>query len=490
MYYSIRKISYDPLEKLGLNNFSTNMIKYLLSFFTLNEIIEFRKVCRNLYRIISNQNIFKEYMNMIKKITSYPKNIPEALFKDNADFICKNGISNFLTEEEKEVLFQNYMHIFLRNRTHLSITDIWKVGENGFYFLSLYLRYLSCTIRTLGLGYNNISEDSSFYLGKALNVNMTLKELHLNGTNLSPEACGMLQQGLAKNQSIEKFEFSYNNSLKTESLSELFKGIKSNKYITTLFLCDNGLRVEGAKCLADLIKFNQKIHTLYIEKNELQDEGIKDIAEALTYNNTLHTINLSDNRITHIGLNDLYECFNNASDGCNTSIRKIFLKMNTFNTSESTQAIGKILRSNRTILELDLSNNAITDQLITPIAEALIINNTLQSFIFESNALGGGGCRILCEGLKRNRTLKNVNLRNNSLGHEGARSLADMLLINRTLETLNLQANLLDEHSVGLIADKLNYNNVIKLIILSNNQLPNIQDILNNLSFAKDIIMY
>jgi Ran GTPase-activating protein (RanGAP) involved in mRNA processing and transport len=489
MYYSIRKISYDPFEKLGFNNFSTNMIKYMLSFFTMNEIIEFRKVCRNLHRIISGLNIFKEYMNMIKKITSYPKNIPETLFKDNAAFITKNEICNFLTEEEREILFQNFLHIYLRDKNYLSMPDSLRIGENGFYFLSLYLKYMYCTIRSLGLAYNAISEESSYYLSKALAVNTTLKELHLNGTNLSIESCGHLQQGLAANKTIEKLEFSYNNGLRMESLYELFKGLKANTSITTLFLCDNALRVDGAKCIADLIKFNQHIQTLYIEKNDFQDEGIAFIAEALGQNNSLQTINLSDNRITSIGLNSLYECFND-SECSNYSIKKVLIKSNLFNTPEATQALGMILQTNRTILELDLSSNSISDQLVLPIAEAFRINNTLQSLVFESNALGATGCRLLCEGLKVNRALKILNLRNNSLGHDGARVISDLLMINRTLDTLNLQANLLDEHSISLIADKLNYNNVIKLIILSNNQLTNINDILNNISFAKDIIMY
>jgi Ran GTPase-activating protein (RanGAP) involved in mRNA processing and transport len=488
MNYSSRKISYDLSIRLGFNNFSTNLIKYLLTFFTLNELIEFKKICHNLYRIISNQNIFKEYMNMIKKIT-YPKNIVEALFKDNAAFIKRNEITSYLTEEEKEILFQNYLHFFLRGKTHISMSDILRIGENGFYFLSLYLRFVYNKINYLGLGYNLLTEESCYNLGKAIEVNTQLKELHLNGTNLSLECCRILQGALAVNKTIEKLEFSNNNSLRIESLAEIIKGLRENNSITTLFLCDNILRADGARCVAELIKYNRKIHTLYIEKNEFEDEGIKYITEGLKDNMCLDTINLSENRITQLGLEYLYNCFDNT-ESANFALRKIYLKGNLFNNSESSKILGNILIKNKTIKYLDLCNNNLSDQLITPVANALKDNRSLETLILESNNMGGIGCRILCDGLKHNQTLKYLNIRNNSIGHEGAKAVADMLHVNRTIETLNLQANLLDEHSISLIADKLNYNNIIKLIILSNNQLTNIQDILNNVSFAKDIIMY
>jgi Ran GTPase-activating protein (RanGAP) involved in mRNA processing and transport len=484
-----RKVSYDLERRLGLDNFSTNLIKYILGFFTLNEIIELRKVCKNLYKIISNLNIFKEYINMIKKITVYPKNITDSLFKDNAIFITKNTITNYLTDEEKDYLYQNYLHFFLRENKTIYFQDHLRVGENGFYFLSIYLKFFKCKIRNLKANYNMISEESCTYLARALCHNTTLFELHLNGTNLSPEACNVLGQSLAMNRTLERLEFSYNNNLRTESLEALVPGLKVNESITTLFLCDNLLRVDGAKSIADLVKHNKRIRNLYIERNELDDEGVTYIAMALPYNNSIECINLSENRITNQGLGSLVENLG-VSELNNSSINKLFLKSNAFSNIESARLIGRLIEVNRSLRYLDLSNNGLSDQIIQPIADAIRVNRTLESLIFESNVLGGSGTRILCEGIRVNRSLKLVNLRNNGLGYEGAKAIAAMLDINRTVTHLNLQANMLDEHGITLIADKLNYNTVLKSLILSNNQVTNIRDILDNVSFAKEIITY
>jgi Ran GTPase-activating protein (RanGAP) involved in mRNA processing and transport len=437
-------------------------------------------------------NIFKEYIAMLKKITTYPKNISDTLFRDNAAYITKNLLSSFLTEEEKINLFQNYLFFFLREKQTLHFSDILKIGEMGFYYMSLFLRFNRCQIQSLNLNYNAITKDSSNNLSLGLYKNRTIKELHLNGTNLSEECCEDISQAISDNKYIKLLEIGYNNNLKTEALIVLCNGIRNNTSIYTLFLSDNVIKKEGAKILADMIKVNKTIGKLYIEKNELEDEGIGYIADALKHNKMIQTLNISDNRIGHNGLLCLYDTFTNLTryEFANYSIIELYMKNNLINNSEAIKILGKIISHNCTIKYIDLSNNGISDNLVLPISEALKTNNTLETLILESNILGGIGCKILCQGLRQNTGVKVLNLRNNSLGYEGGKNISELLTYNKTLKYINLQANLLDEHSISLIIDKLNYNSDIKSINLMNNQLSNMHDIMMNVAYAKDIIIY
>ena len=490
-----RKLSYDITRRLCFNNFSSNLIKYILEFFTLNEFIEIKKVNKNLNKIISSMNIFQEYISLTKQIKAYPKNIPETIFKDNAVFITsKMCFEKFLLPEEKTKLYQNFLHYYLRNRKTIYLPDTLRIGEMGFFYLATYLHFLHNEIEVVNLNYNSISEDSTRFFSEAIKINHTLKNIHLNGTNLSAESCKMLGEGIALNTKLEKLEMSYNNNLRIEGVDKLFTNLKKNSSIETILFCDNSLRKEGAKVLAEFLKENKILKKLFIEKNEFGDDGMRYIAEGLINNKSLRVLNLSENRINHSGLKFLSQAlnYNNSLPGknVNTTLSHLYLKANTFNNIESSKILGEIVQHNKSLIYLDLSNNYLSEYSIKPLSEALKENKTLENLILETNGLGSLGSNILCEGLKFNSKLKFLNLRNNSLGFEGAKNISDLLAVNKGLESINLQSNLLDEHSITVIADKIGYSPKLKSINISYNQITNIQDLTMNLIFAKDILIY
>jgi Ran GTPase-activating protein (RanGAP) involved in mRNA processing and transport len=493
-YIFNRKVSYDVDKKLNLNNFSSNLIRYLLDFFPMNDFIEIKKVCKNLRKIIQNMNLFREYLNCLRNINQYPKNIEETLFKENANYICKFCPALFLTEEEKMKLYQNYIYFLLRRRKCIILSENSRIGDAGFYFLSLYLKFVKCEISIINLNYSIISDESMRFFANSLTKNKTLKELHLNGSNLSQQSALQLAEGLKINNTIEKLEMSYNNNFQLEAI-ENFLNQEIN--ILTLFFCDNQLKKDGGKILGEFLKNNTKIKNLYIEKNDLMDEGVSYISNGLRFNKSIEVLNLSDNKISSIGLNFLVESLNQQD--CtrerilvNQSLQKLFLKSNIFNNPESAKLLGDLIEYNKSLLIIDLSNNGLSESLIRYIAEALRSNITLDTLILEGNSIGGFGTKILSENLKYNTRLKTLNLRNNALGFEGAKSIGELISSNSTLMNLNLQSNLLDDHSISLIVEKLNSvnQNYLQTINLANNQFNNIQDFLMNLNFAKDVLIY
>jgi Ran GTPase-activating protein (RanGAP) involved in mRNA processing and transport len=511
-----RKTSYDSKSKLGFNNFSSNMIKYILEYFPLNDFIEISKICKNLRRILYSMNLFKEYLNLIKQIKSYPKNIVEALFKDNAVFLTSRiHFDTFLKEEEKTKTIQNYLHFFLRGKKLMTLNDTLKIGDWGIFYLSKYLTFYDCQINALCLNYNTINEESALQLSEAIEKNQTLKYIHLNGVNFSPEVSKSIAEGLSKNKSVEKLEMCYNSNMRTEGLSLIFNNLKINKSLSSLFFSDNILKKEGCKILGGYLKDNTNLRELYIEKNEIGDEGLFYIANSIKNNHCLEILNLTENLITSVGLKSLSSALSCVQKERNfivdtnlnmisispddrkeqktkslSNLKKLYLRNNQFNNNEGSILIGEIIKNNKSIKFLDISNNGLSENLIRPLSDAIKTNSSLENLILETNTIGALGCGILCEGLKINRGIRFLNLKNNSVGFEGAKHISDMLMLNRTLNNLNLQANLLDEHSITLIADKIGYNTELKIINLAFNQLPNANDVLSNLTLAKDVIIY
>jgi len=346
----------------------------------------------------------------------------------------------------------------------------------------------------VNLNYSLITDESMQNFSNSLKRNKTLKSLHMNGCNLTSESANILSHGLQNNSTIEKLEFSYNNHLTLEAVESL---IKPNINIHTLFFCDNQLKAEGGKIIGEFLKYNTSLKHLYIEKNELCDEGVCDLSNGLRFNRQLEVLNLSENKITHLGLRPLVESLNHLENSSernfiNTSLKKLFLRGNIFNNSDAANLLGELIYTNRAIEILDLSNNNLFESLIKPVSEALKYNNVLTTLILESNQMGGLGCSILSENLKYNTALTTLNLRNNSLGFEGAKSIGELLSLNHTLVNLNLQTNLLDEHSISFIVEKLNTisQSNIESINIAYNQLNNIHEHLQNVNFAKDVLIY
>lgn len=492
-----RKISYDLQKKLGFNNFSSNLIKYILEYFPVNDFLKIKNICKNLRRIIINMNLFKEYINLMRSIGTYPKNEAEFLLKDNASFMTKIQQQNFLTEEEKMRLFQNFMYCFLRTKRYINLPNNCQIGENGFYFLSLYLTFFKCEIQIIGFNYHVISEESMAHFSNALQNTKRLTTLHLNGTNLSVECSKILGEGLAKNNSLEKLEMCYNNNFTTESVEQLLKELKFNKSIISLFFSDNLLKKEGAKIIGEYINENKMLRHLYIEKNEFGDEGMEFISMGLRANKDLEILNISENRIGSQGLLSLVEALDQSQNAENRnfsslSLKKLYLRGNSFNNKDSSTLLGELVSNNKSLKYLDLSHNNLSDHLIKPLSEALKENISIEELILESNNIGVMGSIFLSEGMKYNKGIKILNLKNNSLGFEGAKNISDMIICNRFIQELNLQANLLDEHSIALIADKIGQllETELKTIYMNMNQLTNINDVWRDYPFAKDIIKY
>jgi len=135
-----------------------------------------------------------------------------------------------------------------------------------------------------------------------------------------------------------------------------------------------------------------------------QDKILEYFSEAITLNKTLKELDISDNRLNEV----LFE--------------KIVLG----------------LKSNFNLCTLNISNNNLGENSAVFLNEILENNFFLESLIIANIHFKNEGVQALSATLMKNKTLKNLNMANNFITYEGAKILRNLLLNNNScLEKLN-----------------------------------------------------
>ncbi|XP_043924153.1 leucine-rich repeat-containing protein 45 isoform X3 [Protopterus annectens] len=132
------------------------------------------------------------------------------------------------------------------------------------------------------------------------------------------------------------------------------------------------------------------------------------------------------------------------------------------------------LCQNRNVRLLDLKGNNLRAASAEALGKLLRQNRTLQSLVLEWNGLGlwDEAFAVFCEGLRANQNLRQLDLRNNQISHQGAEGLAVALKHNNTLEELDLRWN-----NIGLLGGRallgfLQYNKKLQQMELAGNNIP------------------
>lgn len=105
----------------------------------------------------------------------------------------------------------------------------------------------------------------------------------------------------------------------------------------------------------------------------------------------------------------------------------------------SKDMIFEYLRSQNTLLNLNLDNNSINDYDAIKIAESMMHNKSIQSIEFKNNLIGFQGAKALSVALKYNKSLILLNLCGNRIPNEGMQCLSKSICGSRNLEKLDVR---------------------------------------------------
>lgn len=132
------------------------------------------------------------------------------------------------------------------------------------------------------------------------------------------------------------------------------------------------------------------------------------------------------------------------------------------------------LCSNTTVKVLDLKGNNMRAVGSEALGKLLRQNKSIRRLTLEWNALGmwGEAFSIFCEGLGSNEALKQLDLRNNQINHQGAGELAMALKRNTALQELDLRWNNIGLLGGRVLLESLQQNRTLLQLEMAGNNVP------------------
>ena len=313
-------------------------------------------------------------------------------------------------------------------------------------------------LEQLGLANNDLKTSSVLVL-QALKEISKLKDLNLNGNNITGEAAEDLASVIKNNSNLEQLYLA-NNNLRTSSIL-ILQALKENSNLQLLDLNDNKVTGEAAEDLASVIKNNSNLEQLYLANNNLRTSSVL-ILQAMKENCKLKTLNLNGNNMTGEAAEDLASVIKN-----NSNLERLHLANN--DLRKSSILILQALKENSNLQLLVLNGNKVTGEAAEDLASVIKNNSNLEQLGLANNDLKTSSVLVL-QALKEISKLKDLNLNGNNITGEAAEDLASVIKNNSNLERLHLANNDLRKSSI-LILQALKENSNLQLLDLNGNKV-------------------
>jgi hypothetical protein len=126
----------------------------------------------------------------------------------------------------------------------------------------------------------------------------------------------------------------------------------------------------GLELFSEYLGANTTCKTLDVGHNGITDAGVESLVEALKTNETLTDLDLSGNKITHVGFDLL------ARGLADTAVTRLVVgSMDP--GEEGLVSLAEALKTNDTLVELDLEDTIITDGARAKLIEMLVVNHKI-----------------------------------------------------------------------------------------------------------------
>ncbi|XP_072133414.1 uncharacterized protein [Mobula birostris] len=356
-----------------------------------------------------------------------------------------------------------------------------KLGDSGVKLVSEALRNSKCKIQKLWLRNVGLTDSGAQDLVSALRTNPSLKELSLNDNKLEDSGVKLvsaalriseckiqklwlrnvgltdsgvedLASALSTNPSLTELNLSA-NELGDSGVKLVSAALTNSKFcIQKLWLSDVGLTANGAKDLISTLSTNRSLKELSLNDNKLGDSGVKLLSAALRDSEC----NIQKLCLWNVGLTDSGAGDLNAALGGNPSLTVLNLNNNKLEDSGVKLVSAALKKSRCKLQELQLRNVGLTDSGAKDLASTLRTNRSLMELNLNDNKLGDSGVKLVSAALKKAKCkIQKLWLRDVGLTDSGAKDLASALSSNPSLTELNLGANKLGDSGVKLVSAAL-----------------------------------
>ena len=253
--------------------------------------------------------------------------------------------------------------------------------------------------------------------------------------------------------------------------------------------------------LAESLHVNSTVEEMDLSYNFIDDAGVATIARMLKVNRSLKSLNLKGNNIGPEGAMKIADALADPGGG-GGGLAVINLSGNPIG-EEGGMALAEMLRTNNSLLDLDVGDCELGMKALVSITTALNeSNNTLQAVSLESPRLTTvqeehvwhaarmlaanntlrvlkmgkwfvrytGAETLVAYGVCANETLEVLDLRCNKICEVAGKSIARILTDNATLRAINLEENVLADNGAEAIAAALpSCSSIVEIDLRCNN---------------------
>lgn len=229
----------------------------------------------------------------------------------------------------------------------------------------------------------------------------TLEHLDMCGLRLDAECASQLSE-LIKRSSLLKSIVLYCCEMNRKCMKQLLKALQQCKNLAFLEMREPVLKEEAAEHVADIIKHSKHLKAIVLD--HLRGSALKIIVNAL---------------------------------GDNTSIENVKICV-ADEVSSVMPCLVDVLKRNKTIKALEISDSAIEDGDADFLCQALRVGNSLQKLNCMGNLITDAGAKDIAKALETNLTLLDLDLAWNKLSAVSLVYFVKMLAVNSTLQIVHL----------------------------------------------------
>jgi len=289
-----------------------------------------------------------------------------------------------------------------RPKTTLDIIELAKLTGDYIYHLDIDQLLPSAT---------NDQNNDHLMFEKVLPYLKNLKSLKLS---YQVKNCGM-------NFEWRLFEFTENDC---HSLS---KGVLSlSNCLNSLTLTRSSIKDPLIRTFCAYMLKHKNLKYLDLSRNEISDRGARGIAKLMFSLPNLTTVKLGDNRINNDGIKAIGSALSKSS--CN--VEELNLEQNAF-SDEACSFLISALKNNNTLKKLNLASNQVNDLSIEQLCLVLTNNKTLSCLDLSGNEFGVQVGRLLQEGLENNKSVTEINIKLTGTGAENEYTIQNIVANNR-----------------------------------------------------------
>ncbi|XP_029412681.1 ribonuclease inhibitor isoform X3 [Nannospalax galili] len=299
-----------------------------------------------------------------------------------------------------------------------------ELGNAGVHLVLQGLQNSTCKIQKLRLEYCNLTATSCEPLATVLRAKPDFKELVLSNNDLHEAGVHTLCQGLKDSACQLELLKLENCGITSANCRDLCDVVGSKASLQELGLGCNKLGNAGIATLCPgLLHPNCRLRTLWLWECDITAEGCKDLCHVLRTKQSLKELSLASNELGDEGARLL--CDSLLEPGC--QLESLWVKSCSL-TAACCSHFCSVLTQNRSLLELQMSNNPLGDSGVQELCKALGQPGTVLRVLWLGDCdVSDIGCRSLAPILLASRSLRELDLSNNCMGDSGVLQLMESI---------------------------------------------------------------